>query len=162
MEQAERVASLRAAAGVTSNAPCELATWEELGALIRAGMEVGAHTLSHPFLSLLPAAEQESEIAGSVERIALRLGVRPRGLAYPAGDYDGHSLAAAARAGLEHAVTTHPGDNDAQTARFELRRRGLPEGACLGPAGRFSSHMTLAELDGAFDAWRERARGAAA
>lgn len=161
-EQAERIASLCAAAGVTSTAPCELATWEQLRTLLRAGMEVGAHTLSHPFLSLLPPAEQEGEIAGSVDRIALRLGVRPRGLAYPAGDYDAHSMAAAERAGLDHAVTIRTGDNGAGAPRFELRRRGLPEGACLGPAGHFSIHMTLAELDGAFDGWRERARGVAA
>jgi peptidoglycan/xylan/chitin deacetylase (PgdA/CDA1 family) len=153
VEQAGRLASLREALGGTAAAPCELATWEQAQMLVQAGMEMGAHTLTHPFLTRLTATEQEGEIAGSVDLVARRLGTRPRGFAYPAGDYDAASVMAVARAGLDHAVTTDVGDNRADTPRLELRRRGLPEGACLGPAG-FSSRMTLAELDGAFDGWR--------
>jgi peptidoglycan/xylan/chitin deacetylase (PgdA/CDA1 family) len=62
--------------GVPGPASCELATWEECAALRAAGMEVGAHTLTHPFLSTLPAAEQEAEIVGSFDLIARRLGER--------------------------------------------------------------------------------------
>jgi len=155
VEQAGRLASLREAMGGAAAAPCELATWDQARRLVEAGMEVGTHTLTHPFMSRLGAAEQEGEIAGSVDLIERRLGTRPRGLAYPGGDYDAWTLTAAARAGLEHAVTTRAGDNRADTPRLELRRRGLPESACLGPAGRFSTRMTLAELDGAFDGWRD-------
>lgn len=159
-EQAERMASLRASAGAGGDTPCDLATWDQARALVASGMEVGAHTLSHPYLSLLPASEQEREIGDGVDLIERRLGVRPRGLAYPDGDYDDATLAAASRCGIEHAVTTRVGDNRAGTPRLELRRRGIPEGACLGPAGHFSRRMTLAELDGAFDAWRAaRERG---
>jgi hypothetical protein len=37
-----------------------------------------------------------------------------------------------------------------------LLRRGLSEGACLGPGGRFSARLTLAELDGRFERLRAR------
>jgi hypothetical protein len=48
-------------------------------------------------------------------------------------------------------VTTRSGINTPPASRFELMRRGLSDGACLGPHGRFSSHLALAELEGAFD-----------
>ncbi|HTK30329.1 MAG TPA: polysaccharide deacetylase family protein [Candidatus Saccharimonadaceae bacterium] len=143
---------------VRDEAPCDLATWDECRAFVECGMELGAHTLSHPFLTTLSAERQQAEITGSVERIAARLAVRPRGLAYPGGDHDAASVAAAARAGLEHAVTTRRGDVTPGAGRYELLRRGLSDGACLGPTGAFSRSLALAELDGAFD----RLRGAEA
>jgi peptidoglycan/xylan/chitin deacetylase (PgdA/CDA1 family) len=140
--------------GVATPAPCELATWEECAALRAAQMEAGAHTLTHPFLSTLPAEEQAAEIHGSFELIARRLGERPRGLAYPGGDHDAASVAAARAAGASWAVTTRAGENRAGTPAFELLRRGLSEGACLGPGGRFSARLTMAELDGRFERLR--------
>jgi peptidoglycan/xylan/chitin deacetylase (PgdA/CDA1 family) len=121
-------------------------------------MEIGAHTLEHPWLSLLPRADQEREIAESASLIRERLGARVAGLAYPDGDHDGITIEATRACGLEYAVTTRAGVNVAATPRFELRRRGLSEGACLGPSGRFSRRLAFAELDGAFD----RLRGAGA
>jgi hypothetical protein len=60
-------------------------------------------------------------------------------------------------------VTTRAGENRAGTPALELRRRGLAEGACLGPGGHYSERLTLAELDGAFEPLRaRRAPGGAA
>ena len=135
-------------------APCELGTWDQLARLRDAGMEIGAHTLTHPFLSLLSRERQREEIAGSVARIETRLGVRAAGLAYPGGDHDAVTVAVAEDCGLAWAVTTQAGDNRPGASRFELRRRGLSEGACTIPTGRFSSRLARAELDGAFDRLR--------
>ncbi len=146
--------ALRERLEVRDPAPCELATWDQATRLAEAGMELGAHTLSHPFLSLLDRPAQDREIAGSIDRIERRLGVRPRGLAYPGGDYDAASVAIARARGLEYAVTTRAGDVAPAAARFELPRRGLSDGACLGPDGRFSRRLARAELDGAFDRLR--------
>jgi peptidoglycan/xylan/chitin deacetylase (PgdA/CDA1 family) len=152
--QAERLAGLRELLGVREEPPCELATWERAARLAEDGMEIGAHTLHHPFLSLHGAAEQREEIEGSVALIERRIGARPEGLAYPGGDHDAASLAACAAAGLAHAVTTWAGDNGPDRPRFALRRRGLSDGACLGPGGRFSGRLARAELEGAFDRLR--------
>jgi peptidoglycan/xylan/chitin deacetylase (PgdA/CDA1 family) len=160
--QRARLAELGAALGVASPAPCALATWDEGARLAAAGMEVGAHTLGHPFLSLLPAAEQRREIAGSLDLIERRLGVRPAGLAYPGGDHDDVTVAEARACGLEHAVTTRRGDVVAGDDPHRLARRGLSEGACLGPWGGHSARMTLAEVDGAFDRLRGAGAGTAA
>jgi peptidoglycan/xylan/chitin deacetylase (PgdA/CDA1 family) len=150
------LAGLAGRLGVPDPAPCELATWEECAALRPAGMEVGAHTLTHPFLSTLSAGDQAAEIGGSFELIAHRLGERPRGLAYPGGDHDAASVAAARAAGAAWAVTTWAGENRADAPAFELLRRGLSEGACLGPGGSFSARLMLAELDGRFERLRSR------
>jgi peptidoglycan/xylan/chitin deacetylase (PgdA/CDA1 family) len=139
-------------------APCELATWDECAALAAAGMELGAHTLTHPHLSTLTPVEQEREIEGSFALVERRLGARPRGFAYPGGDLDEASLAAASRAG-DWAVTTRAGDNRAGDPPHTLRRRGLGEGACLGPGGRFSERLLLAEVDGLFDGLRATRAG---
>ena len=156
VEQRARLDQLRAAARVDAPAPCALATWEEARAFVGAGMEVGAHTRSHPFLSLLTEAEQGAEISGSVADLESCLGSRPTGLAYPNGDHDERTVEAARATGLAYAVTTRAGDVTPGFNAWRVPRRGLPEGACLAPGGHFSSHMTLAEVRGAFDRLRTR------
>lgn len=155
-EQRVRLDRLRAALGVTEPAPCELADWALARTFVDTGMEVGAHTLSHPFLSLLDPAAQRREIEGSMRLVAERLGTTPSGLAYPNGDHDDVTVEAARASGLAYAVTTRSGDVAPGAPPFRLARRGLPEGACLGPGGRFSDRMTLAEIHGAFDSLRGR------
>lgn len=159
-EQRARLAALREALGVTAAAPCELATWEEARAFAEAGMEAGAHTLNHPFLTLLPRAEQAREMGESAALIRTRLGADVTGIAYPNGDHDARTAETARECGFAYAVTTQPGDCGAGTAGLTLPRRPLTEGGCLGPGGRFSARMTLAEVRGDFD--RLRGRGAEA
>jgi peptidoglycan/xylan/chitin deacetylase (PgdA/CDA1 family) len=149
--QRDRLEAIAEALDVPAAAPCELADWEALAAWREAGLEIGAHTLTHPFLSLLPSPRQREEITGSVTLIRERLQIAPAGFAYPNGDYDATCVCIVAGSGLRYAVTTRGGDNVRSTPRFELRRRGLSEGACLGPDGRFSPSLATAELDGAFD-----------
>lgn len=152
--QRSRLDRLREALAVTASAPCELSDWDGAARLRDAGMEIGAHTLTHPFLSLLEPGGQREEIASSIDGIERRLGVRPTGLAYPNGDHDAHTIEAARSAGLAYAVATRAGDCTPASPRFSLPRRGLSDGACLGPAGRFSGRLMRAELDGAFDRLR--------
>ncbi len=147
------LARLREATGAEA-APCAFSTWAEAGRLAETGMEIGAHTLTHPHLSLLDPAAQRAEIGGSVALIERRLGTRPVGFAYPGGDLDGASVAAVREAGMTHAVTTRAGDVAPGHDRYTLPRRGLSEGACLGPGGSFSPRLARAELDGAFDRLR--------
>jgi peptidoglycan/xylan/chitin deacetylase (PgdA/CDA1 family) len=139
---------------VKDEAPCPLATWSQARALAEAGMEVGAHTMTHPYLDRLDAPAQEAEIAGSVRTIEARLAIRPVGLAYPGGAFDAASVRASEASGLRYAVTTRAGSNHPRTPRFELLRRGFDEGMCLGPGGRFSRRLARAELEGAFDGLR--------
>jgi peptidoglycan/xylan/chitin deacetylase (PgdA/CDA1 family) len=119
-------------------------------------MEIGAHTLTHPFLTLLPPDEQRREIAESAALAAERTGAEVTGLAYPVGDHDERTVEAAAASGLRYAVTTMAGDCSPNLPPFRLPRRALPEGASLGPSGRVSASMVRAEMRGAFDRLRGR------
>jgi peptidoglycan/xylan/chitin deacetylase (PgdA/CDA1 family) len=159
--RADRIAQLCRTLAVADPAPCEFMTWDEAAVLRDAGMELGAHTLTHPHLSLLDEAGQHDEIAGSVTLIERRLSVHPTGLAYPGGDHDARTIAVAQRSGLSYAVTTRTGDNRPGAPRFQLQRRGFNEGACLGPTGRFSNRLAMAELEGAFDRLRGAVSGSA-
>ena len=158
-EREHWLATVRLRLGVSGPAPCELATWDTATALVRSGMEVGAHTMTHPHLTTLDPGAQHREIADSTDLIERRLGVRPTGLAFPGGDYDRVTLESVRDCGLDYAVTTSPGVNRAGVPALELKRRGLSKGACLGPTGRFSGRLALAELDGAFDRLRSAEAG---
>lgn len=77
----------------------------------RPGVEIGAHTLSHPSLALLPAVEQERELAGARTRLEEMLGRPVTLLAYPfgkPGDVSEETQALARRAGYRAAFTTVP------------------------------------------------------
>jgi peptidoglycan/xylan/chitin deacetylase (PgdA/CDA1 family) len=60
-------------------------SWEMIRELSRAGMTIGAHTMSHQLLGKLDEAEQKRQIAGSRDRIAAEVGVIPTAFAYPVG-----------------------------------------------------------------------------
>lgn len=99
-------------------------TWEQCRELQRAGIEIGAHTCSHPDLRRLSDADLAREVAGSRERIEDRLGTPVRTFAYPFGYLDGRVIAAVRAAGYDTACAVRlprglPED------RFTLQRIGI-------------------------------------
>jgi O-antigen biosynthesis protein len=60
-------------------------TWNQLREISDAGIEVGAHTISHPQLDLLPRDKARIEIAGSKLAIEDGLGKAVQSFAYPHG-----------------------------------------------------------------------------
>jgi peptidoglycan/xylan/chitin deacetylase (PgdA/CDA1 family) len=65
-----------------------LVDWDEASALRDAGVEIGAHSLTHPDLTRLSPAEAEMEILGSRDSLKERLGVEVRTFAHPFGAHD--------------------------------------------------------------------------
>jgi peptidoglycan/xylan/chitin deacetylase (PgdA/CDA1 family) len=59
--------------------------WDELGRLAEDGVQLGAHTRTHPDLTTLPRSAAMEEIDGSIEDIRRQTGVTPRVFAYPFG-----------------------------------------------------------------------------
>ncbi len=94
--------------------------------LQRAGMEIGAHTVSHPILRTLPDSEAESEMAAGRRRLQDLTGAAVDLFAYPNGrpgrDYDERHVAMAKKLGFRAAVSTVSGVVDARSDRFELPR----------------------------------------
>jgi peptidoglycan/xylan/chitin deacetylase (PgdA/CDA1 family) len=99
-----------------------LATRPQLQAMAAAGIEIGAHTASHPALTALPYPARRNEIQrsrGDLERIVNR---PVTSFAYPFGSYDYETTVAVRTAGFAAACCSRSGRIDPATPPFELRR----------------------------------------
>jgi peptidoglycan/xylan/chitin deacetylase (PgdA/CDA1 family) len=81
----------------------ELRRWND------AGMEVGAHTRTHPRLTYCTDAELQAEIHGCKADLEDRLGSAVTQFCYPYGDGDDRVVAVTREAGYEAATTTRRG-----------------------------------------------------
>ncbi len=78
--------------------------------LVRAGWEIDSHSLSHPDLTQLPAAELRHELVGSRARIRRAFGARAANFfAYPSGRHDTRVRRAVRAAGYLAATTVKRG-----------------------------------------------------
>jgi peptidoglycan/xylan/chitin deacetylase (PgdA/CDA1 family) len=94
-------------------------TEDELRTLAAAGVELGAHTVSHPDLSTLGYDACLDEMVGSRDALERIAGRPPRTFAYPFCRYGEAAIAAARAAGFDAAVTCH--ERGGWTP-YELRR----------------------------------------
>ena len=87
--------------------------WAELGELAADPLAtIGAHTVNHPILAMLPEAAVRSELDNSRAVIEAAIGKRPEHLAYPVGDRRAagpREFKIASELGFKTAVTTRPG-----------------------------------------------------
>lgn len=76
-------------------------TWDDLRALVAAGMPIGAHSRSHPFLTkITDPAKLWNEIDGSKTLLEKTLGVSVTEFAYPFGQYNPAIVALVKKAGF--------------------------------------------------------------
>lgn len=97
-------------------------SWEQIAEMSRAGVELGAHTLTHPNLTEVDDDRLRREISGSRDRIEQRLSVRVRTFCYPRGKFDTRVKTAVREAGYDLACTTLEGCVTEETHPFSLRR----------------------------------------
>ena len=101
-------------------------TSRQLVEMHRAGVEVGAHSVSHPILSNLSPDAAAAEIQTSKEQLQSLIDAEVFGFAYPNGypgvDYQAGHVRAVADAGYRYAVTTARGTGSMSTDRFQLPR----------------------------------------
>lgn len=121
-------------------------SWADIESLVRAGVEIGSHTRTHPDFGKIGSAQMEDELAGSRLEFQKRLGFSPISVAIPLGQSMNWTLEAgviARRAGYQlvyaQAENTRPQDTIPRTfvTRFDNRR------------------IFSALLDGAYDSWEE-------
>lgn len=91
-------------------------------AFVAAGWEIGAHTLTHPHLAGLPAAEAAHEIAASKAELERRLGINILSFAYPYGDLSPETKALVQQAGFSYAVATDSGGMHLEDDRMQIFR----------------------------------------
>jgi peptidoglycan/xylan/chitin deacetylase (PgdA/CDA1 family) len=127
-EQLDAVHDLAAWAGVCGNdhpSYCAM-TSAELCQLTRDGLvELGAHTLTHPILSALPADAQQTEIISGREVLQSVIGRPVLTFAYPHGqetDFTDETARIVKTAGFRLACTTIPGAVERGADLFRLRR----------------------------------------
>jgi peptidoglycan/xylan/chitin deacetylase (PgdA/CDA1 family) len=80
--------------------------WAELQALRDAGMELGAHSVSHPDLTMLAQAEAAAQIGESRRILREQLGVPVESFCYPAGRFNEQIVELTRAAGFTNATTT--------------------------------------------------------
>jgi peptidoglycan/xylan/chitin deacetylase (PgdA/CDA1 family) len=79
-------------------------SWDDLGELAELGWEIGSHSRTHPRLTSLGNDALASELSGSREECAARIGRPVTSIAYPYGDVDDRVVAQTQRAGYEAAA----------------------------------------------------------
>jgi peptidoglycan/xylan/chitin deacetylase (PgdA/CDA1 family) len=94
--------------------------------LDRSGVEIGAHTVTHPILTSLDCNDARAEIVGSKEYLEALLGKPVPLFAYPNGkvgvDYDASHISILRESGFAAAFTTAIGAITRNQDRFQLPR----------------------------------------
>jgi peptidoglycan/xylan/chitin deacetylase (PgdA/CDA1 family) len=89
---------------------------------LAAGHDIGAHTLSHPWLTRLPIPAAREEIAASRKKLEDLFGRPIRHFCYPFGDWNKRVRDLVVAAGYQTACTTAPGVNTRADSPFALKR----------------------------------------
>lgn len=87
-------------------------------------LEVGSHTIHHPWLSRQSRAEQANEIEGGSAVLTRLIGRPVRYFAYPGGDYDARTVELLQELGFDAAFATLP-KKLGSDPRFEIGRIGV-------------------------------------
>lgn len=95
----------------------------------RRGIEIGAHTVRHPNLTLEPPAQVRWEMETSKMELESLCGTPVNGFAYPAGWMNDETISVAREAGFRYAVATTSGFSTPQRDLFKLSRVGMPDTA---------------------------------
>lgn len=101
-------------------------TSAQVRSLHGSGMQVGAHTVSHPILTRLSSDEAREEIAGSRAKLEELLDAPVSSFAYPNGktgdDYAEEHAALVRELGFAYGVSTNPGAAGKETDLMQLPR----------------------------------------
>lgn len=100
--------------------------WSVVKREANAGLDVGAHTLTHRTMTCLSDHDLRREVEESGDVIEERTGVRPDAFSYPYGIWDARVRDAVQHAGYRAAVTLEFGLNKRGTDPLALRRVNVP------------------------------------
>lgn len=125
-QERERIATRLAAMYPASAATQMMMTSQQVRELADAGMEIGAHTMSHPILAKIDPEVAEQEIVQSKRRLEAVTGRPVEIFAYPNGkpgaDFGPEHVEMVRRAGFSAAVTTSWGSAGPGSNPFQLPR----------------------------------------
>jgi peptidoglycan/xylan/chitin deacetylase (PgdA/CDA1 family) len=102
--------------------PVPLLTWAQIKALQAGGWEIGAHSITHGFLTQCSQAGLRRELRESKATVEERLDTQVAAFAYPQGDYDRRVMAETCLAGYTTATTVDQGRAGLNDDPFRLPR----------------------------------------
>lgn len=91
-------------------------------------VEIGSHTLSHPFLHQLSESELVEELSGSKQLLEQAIGKEVKSFAYPYGVYNPDVVDQVRSAGYENAATVNRGSAYHSPSVFEVSRKAISSG----------------------------------
>jgi peptidoglycan/xylan/chitin deacetylase (PgdA/CDA1 family) len=100
----------------------EMLNAEELQEMIKSGIEIGAHTKTHPHLTMIDEKIAYEEISASKKILEEKLNIDINFFAYPYGDYNENVKNLVEKAGFQGACITKTGIVKNNADFFELRR----------------------------------------
>ncbi|MET1256758.1 polysaccharide deacetylase family protein [Aliikangiella maris] len=100
---------------------------QELQQITQYNFEVGAHTCSHPNLSLMKQSDIESELIGSKQTLERILQTEINGFAYPGGYIGDQTIDVIKKLNFEYALTTITGVNSFEQNPYLIKRMGMPD-----------------------------------
>jgi peptidoglycan/xylan/chitin deacetylase (PgdA/CDA1 family) len=137
-------------------------TWEQARQMCQAGMQVGAHSVSHAILTSQSQERARDEVTSSLQGVSRRLGMPVEAFAYPNGDTNDSVTSIVQQAGGTVAFTMQPRHNRPGDARLRLGRRNVCEDTSRSAFRSFSRDWFWCEISGFFDVvLRRQSRGGA-
>ncbi|MCG3204782.1 MAG: Glycosyltransferase Gtf1 [Elusimicrobia bacterium] len=127
--------------------------WDDVRDLSQAGVNFGAHSVSHPIMSRLNATEQLKELHESRERIEKEINRPVEHFAYPYGgrqNVNPELFETTKKSGYRTAVVLYKTPYT-QDQLFALGRRLITIPVVAAPWGAFSPSLFSCELSGIFD-----------
>jgi peptidoglycan/xylan/chitin deacetylase (PgdA/CDA1 family) len=100
--------------------------WDQATELLRRGVEIGSHTVSHAALSQVTDAQKQEEIVKSKVLLEGQLGKPVEFLAYPFGQFDPSLFPLLQQAGYRGACTGIAGLNFADDPPYRWKRVSVP------------------------------------
>lgn len=131
-------------------------SWSQIGEIAAAGIEIGAHTQTHPQLDQLGPQALRRELTGSKHELEDRLGRAVTGLSYPFGYSSRRVRAAAHAAGYSYALAVGNRLISGTDDQFALPR--LTMGRSTGLAD-FARILRAGRLPAEFAAYRALTAG---
>ena len=100
----------------------------QVRALHATGIEIGCHSLTHPYLTDVDDGKLREETAGAKERLEQIAGVRVDHFSCPGGRWDARVALAVKQANYRTLATSRAGLNFSTTDRFSLTRVAILDG----------------------------------
>jgi len=135
---------------VTENDVDRMLTWDQVRAMSKAGIDFGAHSLSHPLLTCESPEVVEHQVRGSKSALEEALGHTVSAFAYPNGNWNQQVREAVRQLGFHCAFTTQPGWYRQDADPYTVPRILLHDGRVVDGSGSFSTAALAFALTG----WR--------